>query len=236
MPIIDLSNWRFSLGGSLPQFAGTAHFEPPLILALETPADLLRHLADADEGEDTAYQNQIQARLSNDPEARAWHRRRTPFGTTLHFNRYRDTAHYETYHDAAIALAQGTASSLQRDMVSGLNAEIRASNVVVPAGQVVFHGRGDLRLHSDTPYPTFISTSLDPTVCLWHARKRANHRRSTARAVIYSLTLRDDLPAMWGQGGNRDEWELLLQSDLTCAQTARHAGKRFDVIEATIGV
>lgn len=235
MPTIDLCNWCFSLGGSPAQLAGTEHYQPPDTVEIGTPIELLKRLSN-DATHETAIQNQIQQRLKSDPKARDWHAQRTRIGATTHFKAYRRNPRYEQYHAAARAVATGKATSDQQGMVSGLDGEIGASKIVVPAGQVLFHGRGDMHLHEQQPYPTFVSASLDPTVCSYHATKRKLQNGMDAKAVIYLLTLRDALPAMWGNGGDLDEWELLLQSGLTCTMTAVHDGQRFDIVEATIGV
>lgn len=234
MPIVDLSNWHFSFGGSPRQLAGTTFYEAPETIEFGKPIELLRHLAE-DGTRDSSFQSQIRARLKNDAVAKNWHRLRTKIGDTTHFKVYRKNPHYERYHAAAIAVANGPMSYDQKDLAQGLDDEITASRVIVPAGQVLFHGRGDLNLHMSLPYPSFVSTSLDPTVCVYHAVKRKLKKGTGATAVIYALTLREPLPAMWGNGGGLEEWELLLQSKLTCTVTARYTGRRFDTVEATIG-
>ncbi len=118
-------------------------------------------------------------------------------------------------------------------MVNGLNSEVGASRVIVPAGQIVFHGRADLDLHAAPTYPSFVSTSLEPTVSIYHAVKRG--LKSKSHLVIYLLVLTNPLPAIWGNGGIFEEWELLLKSDLACAHVQTHPGTYFDVVVANIG-
>lgn len=232
MQTVDLDNLSFQFGGSHPAFAGTEHYEEPKLLAFATSLDLLTHLA-ADDSHQTPIQNHVQSRLSEDLVVKEWHKQRTPIGVQPHFKRYRTNSHYEDYHEAARALVSMTASITQASLAQGLDAEITASRIIVPAGQVVFHGRADHGLHSEATYPSFVSTSLDPTVSIYHAVKRGI--ASKTRPVVYQLTLRDDLPAIWGNGGSLDEWELLLQSGLACAVSQIHNGSRFDIIEASIG-
>jgi hypothetical protein len=234
MPAADLSNWRFLVGGNLPQLAGTAHYPAPQIVEIGTPIELLLHLA-VDGEHDSSFQSQIRERLKHDPAAQRWHRQRTKLGSTKHFKIYRKNSHYERYHAAAVAVAAGNATSEQQDWVRRLDDEIGASKVIIPEGQVLFHGRGDMKLHTSSPYPSFVSTSLDPVVCIYHAIKRKLQKGADAKAVIYALTLREPLAAMWGNGGSLKEWELLLRTRLSCAAAATYPGRRFDVIEATIG-
>ncbi|SFN99944.1 hypothetical protein SAMN05443579_101220 [Variovorax sp. PDC80] len=234
MTTIDLSNWRFSFGGSLPQFDRTNHYKAPEIIEIKTPIELLLRLAD-DDAHDSGFQGHIQERLKNDSAAKKWHSQRTRIGGTTHFKLYRKNPHYDLYHAAARAIAAGSATREQQSLVCGLDGEIAASQVLVPPGQVLFHGRGDLNLHTSPPYPSFVSTSLDPVVCIYHAVKRRLQKDSSAKAVIYALTLRDPLPALWGNGGGLKEWELLLQTKLTCSAIKTHPGTRFDIVEATIG-
>lgn len=231
---VDLSNWSFSFERCLSQLKGTPLYVPPEVIDLGTAIDLLRHLAD-DDSRDTSFQCQIQERLKSDPVATKWHKLRTTIRNTTHFKVYRSSPDYERYHQAARAVASGTGSDAHKELVCGLDAEIAASRITAPVGQILFHGRGDQSLHASANYASFVSTSLDPTVCIYHAMKRAHQMVPTAKAVIYALTLRDELPALWGNGGNLEEWELLLQSGLSFAMTSSHSGERFDIIEATVG-
>lgn len=233
MPTIDLSTWNFSFGGD-PRFKGTALYKPPEDFSFPTHVELLQHLA-LDDTRDSGFQNGIQDRLKKDATVKQWRQLRTRIGNTKHFKSYRGNRGYLGYHSAATAVAAGCASTEQQDMVAGLNAEIAASRVVVPAGQVLFHGRGDRELEATTPYPSFVSTSLDPTVCIYHAKKRSLPPFNGARATIYALTVVAPLHAMWGNGGSLEEWELLLPTKLTCKVTQVHTAGRFDIIEATIG-
>lgn len=231
MQTVDLADWRFSFSSD-PRFIGTPLEEPPETFEFSTTIELLEFLAN-DDTHQGAFQNLIQERLRADPIARKWHKQRTKIGDTTHFQSYRRNPNYQAYHDAATAIATGQATAAQHELVQGLNAEIAASRVVVPAGQVLFHGRGDRDLDALEPYPSFVSTSLDPTVSIYHAVKR-QLQRIGARATIYALTLESPLPAMWGNGGSLDEWELLLQTRLTCTVTQQHAQGTFDIIEAAI--
>lgn len=234
MTTVNLDHWHFELGGSPKILQGTTLYQAPIAVPLITHVDLLCHLANNSD-HDTAIQNQIRHRLSVDAIAQTWHKQRTNIGSLPHFSQYRKTSKYDSYHAAAAAVFAGNATGEQRDMVHGLEQEIASSKVIVSAGQVVFHGRGDQALHTSPPYPSFISTSLDPVVCVLHAAKRKHQGGASGKAFIYALTLLDNLPVIWGNGGALNEWELLLGTNLSCSVQAIHSGHRFDVIEATIG-
>ncbi len=90
--------------------------------------------------------------------------------------------------------------------------EITACRVVVPAGQMLFHGRVDRELDELAPCPSFVSTPLDPTASIYHAIKR-QQQRTGARTILYALTLESPLPALWSNGGSLEEWELLCSPD-----------------------
>lgn len=231
MQTVDLNDWRFSFGGD-PRFVGTSLEKPSKTIEFSTAIDLLKHLA-RDDTQQVAFQNRVQDRLRNDPIARKWHKKRTKIGDTTHFRSYRRNPNYQTYHDAAAAISTGHATEAHYELVQGLDAEIGASCVIVPAGQMLFHGRGDRDVDGPTPYPSFVSTSLDPTVSIYHAIKRQS-QRTGARATIYALTMELPLSAMWGNGGSLDEWELLLQTGLTFTVSQQHVQGRFDIIEASI--
>jgi hypothetical protein len=177
------------VGGSLSVLKGTSFYRAPTGLDFATPIELLQYLADHDDTHDSAIQHQIQRRLDGDAAAQLFHRQRTPLRTLTHFRKYRQTEHYDRYYAAADAVLHGHATQKQKKMVEGLDDEIAASAVVVPAGQMLFHGRGDPALHELSPYPSFVSTSLDPSVCAWHATKRRIQRGSEAKA----LDLRTDI-------------------------------------------
>lgn len=232
MMVVDLSHWVFSIWGGHLALKGTPHYSESEMLNFADSFDLLLHLA-ADRTCESSIQNQVRRRLKEDPVAQQWHKQRTRLKSLAHFTKYRENGHYETYHDAARATALGTHTPEQQIMADGLNAEIGASAIVVPAGQIVFHGRADLDLHMSPPYPSFISTSLDPTVSVYHAIKRG--LKTNTRPFVYVLTLTDPLHAIWGNGGSLDEWELLLKSGLACTQVQSHPGTNFDVVIANIG-
>jgi hypothetical protein len=200
MTTVNLENWHFSFGGSHLALKGTPAYQASTDISLATHVNLLRYLADNDD-HDSAIQGQLQSRLSADAMARTWHKQRTKIGSLPHFTEYRKTSKYDCYHAAAAAVFAGNATSKQHDMVQGLEQEVASSKIILSAGQVVFHGRGDQSLHTSQPYPSFISTSLDPVVCVWHAAKRRHQGGTGSKAFIYALTLRDDLPAIWGNGG-----------------------------------
>lgn len=231
MEIVDLKNLELSFGGGHPGLKGTPHYTEPEILAFADSLGLLLHLA-ADGARQTEIQSQIQRRLKDDPVANQWHGQRAKIKDLPHFGKYRKSSHYEAYHDAARAVSRGDQTPAQQAMRDGLNAEIAASALLLPKDQVVFHGRADLDLSASSTYPSFISTSLDPTVAVYHARKRGS--KSGTHPVVYMLTVAAPTHAIWGNGGGLEEWELLLGAGLTCAHVQTYPGERFDVVEATI--
>ncbi|PII15823.1 hypothetical protein CR920_08430 [Stenotrophomonas indicatrix] len=77
---------------------------------------------------------------------------------------------------------------------------------------MLFHGRRDREVDVLAPFPSFVSTPLDPTVSIYHAIKR-QQQRTGARTILYALTLGSPLPALWGNDGSPEEWELLCSPD-----------------------
>ncbi len=69
---------------------------------------------------------------------------------------------------------------------------------------------------SDAAGETIVITGL--CVASGHANKRAV--KSNARALVYQLTLRTRRSAFFGQGGNSQEYELLLPPGLSVSATA----------------
>jgi len=156
----------------------------------------------------------------------------TRLGDARHFRAYRGK-HYDAYKQAALARAAGTAPPAQLDLANGLTTEIAASRVIVPAGQLVLHGRSD-RLPSSGPvYDAFLSTTLSPFVARLSAVRR--EQQLGGRQTIYLFTLARDLPAMWGHVGQSPEWELLFDAGLAVRQTSIISTVPFDIIAATVG-
>ena len=234
MRIIDMNRWCFELGGGHPLLVAQGHAPAPTILQFPTALDVLKYLAN-----DGTWQSEIQSgidrRLKADSEVKSWHRQRDSLMHLCHFRKYKGK-HYDVYHDAARGVVNETATVKQTLMANGLNHEISASKMVVPQGQLLFHGRADQALTATPIYPTFISTSLDPVVAICSALRRSGVRAANGNPLVYVLTVRHPLRAIWGNGGKPHEWEVLLQSGLKCQSPTVHQGSRFDVIEATVGI
>lgn len=233
LPVIDLAPWRFIFSNSSPlrDLADTSG--PDTILNFDTATDLYRHVADDDQDEFIRIQDANDSRIRRHPVVKDYLARRTPLKDLPHFRAYRHNRS-DRYHAAARARAAGTATLKDDRLFNGLYGEIDASQIIVPAGQVVFHGRAQRDLAGPPPYPTFISTSLEPIVAHQSARRIGIGQKS-GRPVVYVLTLHDDLPALWGHVGRSHEWELLLPAGLNLHEVAFHPATRFDVIEASVG-
>lgn len=229
MSTIDQSKWSFSIGGSghLPEALRTT---PARQLQFATAFELLRHMADDEQDDYVPIQRCIDERLKLDSVAKAWARQRSLLKDLKHFPKYRRNE-YDLYHAAARALAKGWADEWQTQLVSGLDAEIRASRVRVPAGQLLYHGRSNRDLTTQQPYPTFLSTSLNPVVAHQSAFRRSF---KDGKPLVYLLTLQLELSALWGQAGNSVEWELLLPRNLEVTETSAYQGANFEVIAADI--
>lgn len=163
MPHVNQSNWEFFIGKSSISSSGRHIDTQTTPLAFATSVELLRYLADGANDYLTPIQNQIKARIKSDSVASDWARKRALLKNLSHFPKYRKSS-FDVYHDAARARLQGQATPKQLALANGLDAEIKASRIVVPSGQIVFHGRADRALTDMPTYPSFISTSLDPVV------------------------------------------------------------------------
>lgn len=233
MTHVDLTGWSFNIGGTPKVFDEAAHYFPPTILNFQAPLDLLLYLANNGVHQ-PEIQSSINRRLIADPIAQTWHKKRTYLKDMLHFPKYQKT-YYDTYHMAARALASNTDSQKQRAMVVGLNQEISASKVIVPSGQILFHGRADLTLHSAPSYASFVSTSLDPVVAINSALRRGGVKQTNGRSVVYILTMLESLHALWGNCREPHEWELLLETNLSFQGAKVHSGNQFDIVEVGVG-
>lgn len=231
MPCIDLSNWKFEHTRSrMADVLGKPKLPP---LEFPTSIDLLHYLAGDNQANIPWIQGCIGHRINKDPTAQAWRRKRTPLNALHHFSRYRKNK-FDEYHLAAEARCKGTATSKQLELANGLELEIDASKIMVPAGQMLFHGRADYDLSNCRPYPKFLSTSLNPIVARQSAFRRSGLHQVNGRPIVYVLTLDCCLPALWGQTGSSAEYELLLPPQLTVEIFKKHTGQPFDLVEAKV--
>jgi hypothetical protein len=233
MSIVNQDNWSFLLRNSSPPMHVLGTAKPRRTLSFSTAADLVRYLADEDQDDYVTIQAEIEERIKGDTVFKAWRKIRTRLKDLKHFPKYRKNR-YDHYHAAARACAVGNSTQEQKALAQGLEAEIDASRIVVPAGQIVFHGRANREITTVAPYPTFISTSLNPVVARNSAFRRAGSKNQNGQPVVYVLTLRCPLPALWGQTGRSFEYELLLPSQLTSVPTNEYQGCNFDVVEAAV--
>lgn len=183
----------------------------------------------------TAVQGAAEVRIRADPLWKSWKRQRTLLRHAPHFQGYRSSKTCDLYHQAARAVLGGgppVPTAAQLAMFNGLMGEIGTSAVVLPAGQILFHGRADRDLDSLPVYPAFVSTSADPVVACNHANKRGFN--SGGRALVYQLTLLTSRPAFFGDGGGLRECELLLPAGLSVKATNFHKGADFDIVEAEV--
>lgn len=175
-------------------------------------------------------QRAIDGELSASPVVKRWNKLRTKFSELPHFTRYR-RRDYDQYHAAARAKARNCATEEQIELVDGLTEEIDRSQVLLSKGQSLFHGRADPDLAAQVPYPSFISTSLNPIVAVNSSFRR---KCQGQEHCVYILTLEVDLPALWGHYRNSVEWELLLPPLLEVRETSRYQESHFTVVEALI--
>lgn len=200
--------------------------------SLPTPLALVQWICTCDPETWSGIQCHIQQRLKQDDNVKALGKARPKASQIPHFGRYRKNKWYDQYHEAARAVAANNATPEQKGMADGLKAEIEASPVNLPTGQILFHGRAE-RSIEQSPCPTVISTSLDATVARSHSWKR-HCANPTLAPTIYVLTLAESLPAIWGQYGNVFEYELVLPPGLTVSSTAIHNAGNYLVVEATV--
>ncbi|MBG6223436.1 MULTISPECIES: hypothetical protein [unclassified Janthinobacterium] len=58
-------------------------------------------------------------------------------------------------------------------------------------------------MHNNARYPSFVYTSLDPVVAMNSALRRAGMKQVNGPPVVYMLTLRDPLNAIWEMAASR---------------------------------
>ena len=62
--------------------------------------------------------------------------------------------------------------------------------------------------------------------------RRAGVDHVNGRPLVFVLTLRVPMPALWGQAGRSVEWELLLPRNITWREIGRTNNANFDIVEA----
>jgi hypothetical protein len=199
-----------------------------------SPFDLAKYLSDEDQDQFIPLQGMIAKSIDRRPETKAWKQARTLLKDLVHFPRYR-SKNFDVYHAAARAVYGGKATAEQQALAEGLIAEIEASRVCVPIGQTLFHGRCNREVSNQAQYPTFLSTSLNPVVARQSAFRRAGENFKNGRPVVYVLSTRCILSALWGQAGGSVEYELLFPPLLKCSERSYHQGRKFDVVDAELG-
>lgn len=231
--LVNQDNWKFARLTSSPLQVERGVNDLPQSLSFATSAELVRYLADDEEQDYGWLQSRVQERLAGDPAARNWRKARTLLKHLTHFPRYRKNE-FDLYHRAARNCARKNASREEMEMVEGLDAEIDESRNVLEVNQVLFHGRADCEITSLSPYPTYVSTSLDPVVACNSALRRGGIDRVCGQPTVYILTLGCHLPSLWGHVGRSHEYELLLPRLLTTILTDKYYGRNLRVVEARI--
>ncbi len=226
--MIDMTAWQFSIGGGHPGLVASGHAKPPAVLQFQTVQDLLLYLGTGAQLPD----GQIDVRLRAGATVMRWPKLYTRLGNAPNFKRYRGR-HYDAYKAAALARAAGNATAEQLAVANGLSSEIAKSQVIVPRGQLVLHGRSDQDPTASLVYDAFLSTTLSPFVARLSAIRR--EQQLGGRQTIYVFTLARDLPAMWGHVGRSPEWELLFDAGLPVRATARRSTGAFDIVDAELG-
>jgi hypothetical protein len=231
LPIFDSNNWTFEFGWIHPNDRdedGRCYTEK---VTYTNAKDIL---IDIEHGErsDNEVQNKVQRQLNENDDLRVWERSQTKIQDAPNFEKYRG-AKYDDYHQAARNLVNAVGTSEDHELAEGLISEINMSQTILPAGQVLFHGRADKELSNGNRYPAFVSTSLDPIVALNSAKRRAS---AGGTRTVYILKTSGELKALWGQAGDSFEFELLLPVGLMVEETGvtKSDGGDLKVVEANI--
>ena len=231
MTLVDVDSWRFEFrhDSQVDVALGTAR--APEIFQFASASALAKFLSNDATDDFIRIHGAIDDQLKAKEEVKALKRDRTLLRSLHHFPKYRRRK-YDDYHRAARAISTNSASPEQHTMATGLDAEISGSPIVLEPGQVLFHGRCDDQLVTQQPYPSFISTTLNPVVARNSAFRRTGANNANGRPVVFVLTLGISLNALWGHVGRSAEWELLLPRNIKWRQTGRSTGIKFDVVQA----
>ena len=233
---VELSSWRFEYQRDTPIYRALRDYNPSLapeseLFEFPNADTLLRHLDGPGDSDRSRFQLSIGNRLKKDPNVVTIMAARTPLKNLKHFRAYRGSD-YEKYHNAARHIACGTGSEQHRKLTDGFDVEIANSKIVLEPGQILFHGRNNDLLVTEHPYPSYVSTTLDPIVALNSAYRRAGNVGVNGRPIVFVLETHVSLRALWGHVGRSVEWELLLPRCIHWAETTRWSGNTFDIVHA----
>lgn len=223
--------FRFTNTSVLDKMQGIE--KPDTVLNFPSTKQLVNHLVDDLAGDRAPMQSRIHDVIDVDQTVQGWKSKRTHLKDLTHFPKYRDVK-YDRYHDAARAVQNGTSTKDQIALAQGLESEILSSNLALPIGQILFHGRCNQELTSGNSYPAFLSTSLCPVVALNSGFRRAGENFKQGRPTIYVLSVQCDLPTLWGQMGNTHEYELLFPPGLQIEKLNEWQRGEFTIIDASI--
>lgn len=111
------------------------------------------------------------------------------------------------------------------DLVA-VNEELMNNGGFLQQGQILFRGSNyapDQTLITNTP----ISTSMHPSVAVWHARRNKGHL--SILQVAASKAILGFAYKVYGNQKHKGEYEVLLQSNLRLEQTSRCIIDNFEV-------
>lgn len=234
---VDVSSWNFEYQRNTPVDRALRDLEPlqapkPETFSFPNVDALLCHLDGPGDADRARFQRSIDDRLMADPGVATIKAARTPLKALKHFRAYRGSQ-YDKYHDAARRIARGGGTEKDRKCTDEFDTEIASSKILLDPGQVLFHGRSNDLLVNENPYPSYVSTTLNPIVALNSAYRRAGNGNINGRPIIFVLEMCVPLHALWGHVGQSAEWELLLPRRIGWTATTRWSGKTFDVVHAT---
>ncbi|MBU1620267.1 MAG: hypothetical protein KJ556_11155 [Gammaproteobacteria bacterium] len=99
------------------------------------------------------------------------------------------------------------------DDFAELNNVIVKTGIVLPIGQLLFHGRGDKLTSFERP----VSSSLFPQIAVWHARKHRSHELTGVPIYIYAFKILGTGVTSCIDFGDSEfghEYEILIQADI----------------------
>ena len=234
---VYLSPWAFHYPHDSPQECALRKIDPSLVpepehFSFPDVDALLRHLDGPGADDRSRFQGSINEQLKKNRDVKTIKQARTQLKDLKHFPKYRGRQ-YDNYHNAARSVEGGTGKEWERKLINGLDREIDGSNILLEQNQLLFHGRSNDLLIKERPYPSYVSTTLDPIVAINSALRRAGNNNANGRPIVFVLKLCISVPALWGHVGRSREWELLLPRRLSWTQTAFWSGITFDVAHAS---
>ncbi len=234
--IIDVNSFHFQFKPSQIELITNPNAKDEEF-KFRTAVELCQHIVSNWDNENTRFQREIDAFLTNDPTYQVWNKTKTLLKDAPAYKVYRGDS--KRLHEATNTLINGNQlSPSDYELIESLQKEIYSSKVCLKKGQTVFHGMGiskTSKWKSNLTIPEFLSTTLNPIVAFSHATRKSGNFGEVGfdlQPTILIIKMKIDSSTILGMGKYKHEQELLLNcgAQISVCQT-----QNFQVVNKSWG-